>query len=89
MSINNILNNEVSEIDKDTVIVNQTLKDLVIQLNGTVTLIKSITDRHGKLAVLANMTEDEQAIFNLIWSKINSASEGTGYAVPELIDEVS
>lgn len=88
MSIQSILNDEVrSELDRDTASINQTLKDLIVQVNGTVNLIKTITDKHGKLAVLANMTEQEQMLFNTIWTKINEASQGTDYVVPELSNE--
>jgi len=87
MNISDILNDEVNELDRDTASVNQTLKDLILQVNGTVNLIKTITDKHGKLAILANMTEQEQQLFVAIWTKINEAAQGTDYIVPELSDE--
>ena len=84
MSILDLINNEQSEISKDVKSVNQTIVDLIRQLDGTVSLIKVITDRHGKIAILNNMTEQEAQLFNLLWLKLTLSVEGTDYVLPEL-----
>jgi hypothetical protein len=87
MSILDLINNERSEIDKDTQSVNQTIVDLVRQLDGTVNLIKAITDKHGKNVILANMTEEQAGLFSLLWAKLELAVEDTDYPLPELTDK--
>lgn len=84
MSIQDIINNEISEIEKDKNSVNRTIKDLLRQVDGTVALIKFICDKHGKDNILELMTEQERQTFELVWAKIESAAEGTDYIVPEI-----
>jgi hypothetical protein len=84
MSILNLINNESLEIDEDTKCINQTVADLIKQLDGTVNLIKTITDKHGKVAILNNMTEQDAQVFNLLWSKLETAVEDIDYDLPQL-----
>lgn len=86
MPISDIINPQITpqEEAKDQII--QTCKDLIKQTDGTVSLIKSLTDTYGKNAIINEMNEQEVELFELIWSKINSAASGTDYVVPTLVD---